>query len=69
MKITEYVSVGKTAEILGISIPAVFAANYRGSLMLYEIDFGINVVKLSDVEEYKKNRKSGRPWHKIKKQQ
>jgi len=56
-KIKEYISIGKAAEILGISIPGVFAANKRGLITLYQIENGINIVKLKDIMQYKKNRK------------
>jgi len=56
-KIKEFISISKAADVLGISIPGVFAANKRGSIPLYEVDRGINIVKLKDVMVYKKNRK------------
>ncbi len=52
-----YISISKAADILNISIPGVFSANKRGTLPLYEVDRGINLVKLTDVIVYKKNRK------------
>jgi len=60
-KIKEYISVNKASQILGITIPGVFSANKRGSLVIYEIDSGINVLKLSDVMKYKRTRRNGRP--------
>lgn len=65
-KIKNYVSIKKAAEMLGISIPAIFAANKRGTLKLYEIEYDTNVVKISDIEKYKRNRQTGRPPKKKK---
>jgi len=56
-KIKDYISISKAADILGISIPGVFAANKKESLPLYEVDKNINLVKPADVIAYKKNRK------------
>ena len=60
-KLENFITVSKAAEILNITVPGVFAANKRGSLVIYEIEGGGSAVKLEDVLQYQKNRKVGRP--------